>query len=224
MTKVKRILIFGLFMAGCTFGFAQNITTASAYFKTVSDFYAGLKSYEAEFEITMSVTETSGHLSFKAPDLLRLDFTNPEEQVIVFSSNLLTIYLPGSAAVLQQQVSSDSNVGTMATAKGLELMNRYYTVAYEIGQEPVPFEDDPEEKVMKLILYKRSTAEAFKNIKLSISATTNLIKKIEATTNNGEVFVMNFFDYKLNPEISDQRFLYDAPSSANTYNNFLFSE
>ena len=30
--------------------------------------------------------------------------------------------------------------------------------------------------------------------------------------------------YKINSDISDQRFIYDPPSSANNYNNFLFSE
>ena len=31
-------------------------------------------------------------------------------------------------------------------------------------------------------------------------------------------------DYVLNQNLSEQRFVYDAPSSANNYNNFLFSE
>lgn len=224
MTKMKKVLLTGLFLFGCTLGFAQNITTAGAYFKTISEKYATLKSYEADFEITMPDSETSGHLSFKAPDLLRMDFSNPPEQVIVYSSDLLTIYLPLSRAVLQQQVNSDSSGASLATPKGLELMTRYYTVGYVTGQDPVPLDDNPEEMVIKLILYKRSASEEFKNIVLSISTDTQLIRRIEATANSGDLFVFNFFDYKLNPDISDQRFIYDAPSSANNYNNFLFSE
>ena len=206
------------------FVYAQNITTASAYFKTISDYYAGLKTYEAEFDFIQDKTVMAGHISFKSPDLLRLDFSNPQEQVFVYSSNMLTIYLPGAAAVLQQQVSSDSSGASMATPQGLNLLNRYYTVSYETSQNPEPLDDDSDEMVIKLILYKRSTAEAFKKIKLCISADTKLIRRVEALPNIGEPLIMNFFDYKLNPEITDQRFIYDAPSSANNYNNCLFSE
>ena len=52
----------------------------------------------------------------------------------------------------------------------------------------------------------------------------DLIRRMEAVTPKGEILIFNFFDYKLNPDIPDQRFIYDPPSSANTINNFLFSE
>ena len=50
--KKKSVLLFSLifvFFVGQTF--AQNITTASAYFKTISEYYAGLKDYEVDFEL-----------------------------------------------------------------------------------------------------------------------------------------------------------------------------
>ena len=222
--KIKKILIAGAVALASTFVFAQNITTASSYFKSVSEYYASLKTYEADFDLEQGKQEMAGHFSYKAPDLLRLDFSNPQEQVFCYSSNMLTIYLPGSAAVLQQSVSTDSSGASLATAQGLNLMNRYYTVAYENSQDPEPLDADSDEMVYKLVLYKRSTAEAFKTIRLCISVDTKLIRRVEATPNVGDPIVMNFFDYKLNPEISDQRFIYDAPSSANNYNNFLFSE
>ena len=49
-------------------------------------------------------------------------------------------------------------------------------------------------------------------------------KAFLAVTPKGENFVFNFYDYVLNQNLSEQRFVYDAPSSANNYNNFLFSE
>ena len=39
-----------------------------------------------------------------------------------------------------------------------------------------------------------------------------------------EEFTFNFSNYTLNNSIPDTRFLYDTPSDANTYDNFLFSE
>ncbi|MCQ2572503.1 MAG: outer-membrane lipoprotein carrier protein LolA [Treponema sp.] len=224
MKAIKKILTAGAILLVGTFAFAQNITTASAYFKTVSEYYTTLKTYETEFDLNQGTIEMAGHLSFKAPDLLRLDFSNPPEQVFCYSSNMLTIYLPGDTAVLQQQVSSESSGASLTTPQGLNLLNRYYTVAYETGPEAEFLDEDSDEKVIKLILYKRSTAEAFKTIRLYISADTKLIRRVEATPNAGDPIVMNFYDYKLNPEITDQRFIYDAPSDANNYNNFLFSE
>ena len=207
--------------------FAQNITTASAYFKTISEYYGTIKDYEVDFEIKIEKTESAGKLSFKTPNLLRMDYTNPPDQVICFNGDILTIYIKEPAeAVLQQQVSPDgtNSATSLTTPQGLSLMSRYYTVAYETGQNPEPLEEGSDEMVVKLILTRKSASEAFRYIKLAINNDTKLIRRIEAVTPKGEEFIFNFFVYNLNQNISEQRFVYDAPSSANNYNNFLFTE
>ena len=207
--------------------FAQNITTASAYFKSISEYYGTIKDYEVDFEIKIEKTESAGKLSFKAPNLIRMDYTNPPDQVICFNGDILTIYIKEPAeAVLQQQVTPDNtnNAATLSTPQGLSLMSRYYTVAYETGQNPEPLEEGSDEMVVKLILSRKSASEAFRYIKLAINSETKLIRRIEAVTPKGEEFIFNFFDYTLNQNLSEQRFVYDAPSSANNYNNFLFTE
>ena len=222
----KIILSFcALFIA--SLAFAQNITTASAYFKTISEYYGTIKDYEVDFEIKIEKNESRGKLSFKAPNLLRMDYTNPEEQVICFNGDMLTIYIKEPAeAVLQQQVSPDgtNSATSLTTPQGLSLMSRYYTVAYETGQNPEPLEEGSDEMVVKLVLTRKSASEAFRYIKLAINNETKLIRRIEAVTPKGEEFVFDFFDYVLNQDLSEQRFVYDAPSSANNYNNFLFTE
>lgn len=226
LKMVKLSIIAAFFSCVCAAVSAQGITTASAYFKTVSDYYATLKDYEADVEITADKQQMAGRVSYKRPNLLRIDFTNPQDQVIVFNGDMLTIYLPGASAVLQQSVQSDSASGgaSLATPQGLTLMSRYYVVAYEIGQEPVPLEDGSDEMVIKLVLTRRNTSEAFRYIKLAINAETKLIRRVEASTTKAEIFIFDFFDYSLNQDITDQRFIYDAPSSANNFNNFLFTE
>ena len=207
--------------------FAQNITTASAYFKTISEYYGTIKDYEVDFEIKIEKNESRGKLSFKAPNLVRMDYTNPEEQVICFNGDILTIYIKEPAeAVLQQQVTPGSagSATNLSTPQGLSLMSRYYTVAYETGQNAEPLEEGSDEMVVKLILTRKSASEAFRYIKLAINNATKLIRRIEAVTPKGEEFVFDFFDYVLNQDLSEQRFVYDAPSSANNYNNFLFTE
>jgi outer membrane lipoprotein-sorting protein len=204
--------------------FAQNqILTAGAFFKTVSDFYATITDYEAALDISVGRSTMSGRVSFKKPELMRIDFTSPANQVIVYNGDMLTIYLPGNAAVLHQAASESQSGANLATAQGLNLMSRYYAVAYETGQEPVPLASGSEEMVVNLILSRKSVSEEFRTIKLSINPKTHLIRRVEAATRN-EVFVFSFYDYKLNQGIPDSRFLYDPPASANDYNNFLFTE
>ena len=222
---MKKLLISFCALFVSTVLFAQNITTASAYFKTISEYYGTIKDYEVEIKIEK--TESAGKLSFKAPNLVRMDYTNPPEQVICFNGDILTIYIKEPAeAVLQQQVSPDgtNSATSLTTPQGLSLMSRYYTVAYETGQNAEPLEEGSDEMVVKLILTRKSASEAFRYIKLAINDETKLIRRIEAVTPKGEEFVFNFFDYVLNQNLSEQRFVYDAPSSANNYNNFLFTE
>ena len=223
---MKKLIISLCALFVSTVLFAQSITTASAYFKTISEYYGTIKDYEVDFEIKIEKKETAGKLSFKAPNLLRMDYTNPEEQVICFNGDVLTIYLPDAPAVLQQQVSPDgtNNTASLTTPQGLSLMSRYYSVAYETGQNAEPLEEGSDEMVVKLILTRKSASEAFRYIKIAVNNETKLIRRIEAVTPKGEEFVFNFYDYVLNQNLSEQRFVYDAPSSANNYNNFLFTE
>lgn len=205
--------------------FAQGILTASAFFKAVSENYATIKDYEADVDIKAGRSSMRGHVSYKNPNLLRIDFSSPEEQVICFNGDMLTVYLPGSAAILNQSVDNSSGNGAnLATAQGLTLLSRYYSPAYEIGPDAVPLEEGSEEMVVKLVLRRRNMSEAFSTIKLAVSQSTMLIRRIDATTPQGENFVFDFKNYALNQGISDQRFIYDPPTSANNYNNFLFSE
>ncbi|MBR4629993.1 MAG: outer membrane lipoprotein carrier protein LolA [Treponema sp.] len=203
--------------------FADGIVTASSFFDSVSSVYASLRTYEANLDIKAGRTTMSGKVSFKRPDLLRIDFTNPSEQVICFNGDRLTIYLPGSSAILNQSVQANSGAN-MATSQGLSLMKRYYNIAYEKSSAPVPLSEGSSEQVIKLTLSRKNTAEAFRYIKMAILPESKLIRRIEGITPQGESFVFTFSSYATNVQIPDNRFVYDAPSSANNYNNFLFNE
>ncbi len=223
MKKISLLLV-GFFVS--SFVFAQNIVTASNFFSQVSSVYGSIRDYEANIDIKAGKSAMSGKVSFKRPDLLRIDFSNPKDQVICFNGDMLTIYLPGVPAILNQSVQSSGSGGaSLATPNGLSLMSRYYSVAYETGQTPVPLDEEgSDELVVKLILSRRNTSEAFRYIRLAVSPESKLIRRIEGVTPQGESFVFRFWNYSINQGISDQRFIYDPPTSANNYNNFLFSE
>lgn len=202
--------------------FAQGITTAGDYFKEISDYYSTIKDYEADIEINFSSSDMKGRVSFKRPELLRIDFQEPADQVILFNGDDLTIYIPGSSAILRQTVETASSLSP--TAGGLNLMRRYYSIAYETGQEPVHLDDSSDELVVNFMLYARASSEAFSTIRLSVDVNTKLIRRVIATTKQNEKITFDIYNYSLNTNMANERFIYEPPSSANEYNNFLFSD
>lgn len=197
--------------------------TAATFFQSVSEKYGTLNDFEATMHMTIGDSSMSARMSFKRPNLLRLDFSRPDTQTIVFNGEVLTIYLPGHRTILNQAVESSGGSGGMslATPQGLVLMSRYYTIAYEVGQDPIPLEEGSEEKVIKLVLTRRTRSESFRTMVVSIIPASKLIRRIVAETTDGRKHVYNFSNYNLNSGIPDMRFVYDAPASANNYNNFL---
>lgn len=220
MKHIKVLLLFLVLVFN--HAYAQDILTADAFFKTVSDNYAKISDYEALVNVSAGKQLMSGTLIFKAPNLLRLDFSEPQSQVISYDGQNLVIYIPELRAVLSQQTTSNAAVGT-ATSEGLRMLSRNYSIIYESGPNPVPLADSNSDLVIRLVLSRLSVAEGFRIIKLSINPDTLLIRRMEGTTLAGDTIIYDFLKIKLNQGIPATRFVYDSPASANLYNNFLFS-
>ncbi len=202
---------------------AQDIVTAEQYFAGVSERYAQITDYEARISIRTQRTTMLGTVWYKAPRLLRIDFTQPADQVICFNGENLVVYVPEYRAVLSQSVSTSGSGGAgLATADGLRTLRRNYTVAYEQAPNPVPLEEGSPELVVKLLLNRRTVAEGFRTIVLSVNPDTRMIRRISGITVSNETFVFDFSGIRTNQGIPETRFVYDSPASANVYNNFLF--
>ena len=212
------LTVLGIFVSAAI-GFSQ-IVTASDFFNTVSDHYAGLYTYECDVTMSFGDRNMVGHASFKRPQMLRIDFSSPSEQTILFDGSTLVIYLPGQQTILQQAVTGND---TGVSSRGLTLLRRYYVIAFQDSSTPVPYGDSGA-SVVNLVLRRRTASEAFTSIKLSVNAKTHMIMQAVATTPQGQTYTFVFYNYSLNPEIPDRRFIYDPPSSANQVNNFLFQE
>ncbi len=208
---------------------AQTITTADAFFSSVSDVYANLKDYSANLAISTVGSKSdamAGKVIFKKPNLLRIDFSNPATQTIVFNGEILTIYLPSYNVVLSQSVEKGSGASgaSIATPQGLTLLKRYYSIAYETGPEAVQLEENSSERVVVLTLARKSTTEMFRTIRLMISPDTKLVRRIDARSISGDQIRFDFTGYALDQGILENRFEYDSPASANMFNDFLFNE
>jgi len=222
----KGIPLFFLLVLYHGFIFGQDIVTAGRYLEMVSDRYATVRDYEANITIRSGGTDMIGFVSHLSPSFLRIDFTRPSEQAIVFNGELLTIYLPEYRAVLNQSInqrSTTSGAG-IASSQGLSLLKRNYVSSFVTGPNPEPLDSGSTERVVKLRLTRLSASEGFREIILSINPDTLLIRRIEGRTIAEGDVRFDFTNIKTNLGIPEQRFIYDSPASANMYNNFLFRD
>lgn len=221
--KMKKFTLAFILCAG-TFLYAQQITTASVFFTAMSGEYAKITDYTAAIKITQGGNSSIGTVKFKSPEMLRIDFSVPADQTIVFTGTELLIYLPYNRMTLSQTVDGEGITnGNIATSNGLLLMQRSYTIAYETGPDPIPLEEGSTEQVIALILNRRNANETFRKIRLLASPDTKLIRRIEAWPISGNKIVFDFTDYKINSGIPDTTFVY-TPPPGELISNFLYAE
>jgi outer membrane lipoprotein-sorting protein len=209
-------------LIGITGVMGQDILTADKFFKDVSAKYSAIKDYEALVNVIAGKQTMAGTVIYKAPSLMRLDFSEPASQVIVYDGQSLVIYVPEFRAILSQQTSTTSSAAA-ATGDGLRMLGRNYSISYETGPTPVPLPGAEAESVIRLILSRLTVAEGFRTITLSIDPATLLIRRMDGMTLAGDLISYDFKKIVLDQDIPATRFIYDSPASANVYNNFLFS-
>lgn len=219
---VPFLLLFGIFSGGIALS-AQEILTATDYFDSISEQYGAVNDYQADITITRDEEEMKGTLYYKNPNLLRIDFSEPEEQVLAIDGSQLTIYLPQHSVIMQQQLKrhSAATISTMASNQGLHLLKRNYSIAYLEGPEPMPLEEGSREMVVKLKLVWRTTNAGFRQLEISVGE-NGLIRRIIGVTLGYENLQFDFKNLVINRGIPDARFDYESPASANVFDNFLF--
>lgn len=229
--RMKKKIVFTLFVLSMAITvFCQSITTANVFFAGMSERYGALSNYSADLTISIGTGSRAQTMSaviyFKRPNRLRIDFVRPKEQVILFTGDTLTIYVPAYRMVLSQTIEKNSSAqaANLATPQGLSLLKRSYTIAYETGAAPRPLTEGSAERAVVLTLNRRSALETFRNLRLFVSPETKLIRRIEAWPISGSKITFDFYHYRLNAGIPDARFLYDMPPNADMLNNFLLEE
>ena len=206
----------------------QEILTAFTYFDLVSEQYGKIEDYETDVVFTTPSGVMEGVLYYKKPNLLRINFTKPQEQVLVVDGVTLVLYIPELRVTMTQQLKkrSATSVATIASAQGLNLLKRRYSISYmtESGSTPVPLDSGQpgSEIVVKLKLEWRSVDEGFRQIEIAVNNETKVIRRITGITAEYERIQLDFLDTLLNQGIPEGRFRYEPPNTANLSNNFLF--
>ena len=222
MRKVFLSLL-STFVFSC-FLFAQDITTASAFFSRVSERYANIDNYAANITIKTGKTTQSGRIRFKKPNFLRIDFYYPKDQYIIFANDVLNIYLPSLDIVLSQKADPSNSSPSLATVQGLSLMKRSYIIAYETSASPKPIQEGSQEQAVILSMDRRNGSEPFRKLRVMISPETNLIRRIEGFPVIGEKVVFDFSSYKINPGIPGSIFVFEPEHTSTILNDFLYME
>jgi outer membrane lipoprotein-sorting protein len=213
-------LAFFVFFGGFCL-FSQEILTAGRYLEQVSERYSSIRTYVARISIQSGGTNMAGTVYAMMPNFLRIDFTSPAEQVIMYNGESLMIYLPGERAILSQAVQGQQAGANIATARGLNLLRRNYAPAFVVGPSPVPIDPGSSEMVVKLRLVRRSMGEGFTEIILDISPDTQLIRRITGRTITDTTVRFDFSGVSLNTGIPERLFIFENPPASNIFNNFL---
>ncbi len=222
----KRIIAFLIFISAGLYAYSQEILTATDYFNKISENYAAISDYQADITITRDGLSMKGALFHKSPDKLRINFTDPEEQVIAFDGKKLTIYIPKYRVIMSQKVNTKDQISSgasIASREGLALLKKNYSIAYLESPNPVPLdsEEGKKEMVVKLKLLWKSTQEGFRQIDLSVGQ-DGYIRRVTGVTPENNVIQFDFRKIIIDQNIPDTRFDYTPSASANIFENFLF--
>lgn len=214
------VVIVLLFPLGAS---AQEIVTAAQYFNGVSEKYGSVADYSAKVSIEQGKTAMDGTLLYKNPNKMRIEFANPPGQVINSDGKTLTVFLPRYSVAFTQELKkrSDAAIAAMASKQGLNLLKSSYSISYVVGPDPVPLDGTAGEPVVKLKLTWRSGSQAFRTLEISVGS-NGYIRRIVGLTASQQTIQFDFTGIRTNIGLSDNRFDYDSPPTANMIRNFLF--
>ena len=222
--KQFAIILCGVYaLVAVTVG-SQEIITATNFFNQVGERYQAIDDYIADISMRKGSTRMNGELFYRHPNLLRINFSTPAEQVLVTDGSMLTLYVPALDVTMQQSLSSrqqDEEITALATREGLGLLRRLYNASYLEGPEPIPLEENSDEMVTKLRLTWRNPSEGFREIIVSINSDL-MIRRMVGTTVNYDEITLDFTNIQVNQNLAESQFEYRSPPSANRFNNFLF--
>jgi outer membrane lipoprotein-sorting protein len=220
---MARVLALLLALSVASPAIAQDVLTAQGFFAKVSARFGNIRDYSCDFHITVDDAASAGRLYFQAPNLLRLDFSEPTGQVLLSDGKKLFVYVPSKAVVLSHPLSGQSEPGATdrsPTPLGLRMLVESYDIAYLESPTPQPLDDRTKQMVTKLRLTRRSPLEMHREIVLSISEDL-LIRRWESTLEDRKQLVWDITNIRINQGIPPARFRSEPWSDANEYTNFL---
>jgi outer membrane lipoprotein-sorting protein len=218
--------IFTAFFAVYAEAYKFDFTTVSDIVKSIKKEFGKLDTYQANFKITSEkggkTTFQSGTIKYKSENKLRVDFDQPAGQKIVSNGKLMWIYLPSMNIVAEQDLKSNSGgLFSTGTQNGLKrLFSKYH---YRFASKDQPEKQPDGSNRYTLILRQKESRSGFRKMKLWVDEKYFISRAVGETSTGKKVDII-FSNIKLNIEMPNGIFKFNAPQKARIIKNPMISE
>jgi len=151
--------------------------------------------------LLLEVMESSGRMSFRAPDSVRWDYSRPERMVVLFAGNTVTTYHPGQARAERLKISKKQRrfVRVLAGMQPLDDLTRHFKVSLQDPGGEAPY---------RLILRPVGKMIGKKLRSVEIQVDRRLLLPVVVVYNeaDGDSTRYEFHDLVIDPSLDDERF------------------
>ena len=221
----------------------EDLLSAKTLLERLSEsFKANVRDLKTEIKLTQGNSISTGTLYFKNPQKIRIDFTDPSNQVICSNGYELWVYIPYLNIVLHQDILERERMKTDEEEKtdsnneenkepeiftnpillnpvGLDKFLTEYSIEYHETKEKINYKDNSKIYQLKLIRW-RSTKHGFNVIYLLIQE-NGIIRQVRGVTASYKQIVLELDKIELNTNISDLKFNYEPPAHTSTVDDFI---
>lgn len=219
MKVLRRVVLLASLLALVSFSVAspapktasiddlQGSEKLDALIERVVERQRALRSLEAEFvqlkesSLLLEAAESTGVFLFRAPDLVRWDYRNPDPMVVLFTDDTVTTYHPKQFRAERVKVSNKQRrfVRVLAGTQPLDDLTSHFSISladpggrahYQLTLRPVGN-----------VLSKK-----LRSVEIEVDRELLLPVVIEYNEADGDITRYEFTKVVINPEIEDARF------------------
>jgi outer membrane lipoprotein-sorting protein len=188
---------------------APPSTSADELLARVSKRYEALEDFQAGVVVTTSspslgeTSSSAGVLYARQPNLVRVEFSSPTEQTVLFDGRYMYSYAPGSPQVLRYASAGISYLANMPLA--LEYLSSDYDIelAAETGG-----------RTYELRLEAKTEPTPFPEIRLWVDRERLVAARVDFYDAAGNCTSYRFSGYKFNPGLPANTFTFQLPPGA----------
>ncbi len=186
--------------------------------KGVRKKFKSFNSYQAEFIIVSQQSRKKsirrGKVYFRKPDKMRMQFTNPRNQIVISNGKTVWLYLPSHKLLGEQTLTPEKkdSLFTKNIPIGMDRLFSLYHYSFAKGKQPraVAMDGTKQKPEQFFILQLRQKVITSGFRKMLVYVDTNFfIRKIEAQTALGKTVTMVFNNIQTGVDLKDSLFIFD---------------
>lgn len=196
-----------------------NIVSINDIKNTMSEKFESINDYTADFEWINGNVYYYGSIQYKKPDMILINFIEPQEQKIVSNGKTLYIYIPYLKVVVQQSLSEgiESTILETTSEEGLAKLFEEYSFSFFDSSGLQPFGNV---MAYHLMLQQKKPQVGFKKMNIWVSQ-NGLILQSNGNSPGGVNVSLSFSNIRLNTELPDYIFDFEVPVDAQIIRNLI---